>query len=44
MPFDTSIDLHGMVPNIEKVLTQEFRGVPSNKITEVTITLDELRD
>lgn len=43
MPFDTSIDLHGMVPNIEKVLTDEFKGVPTNKITEVTITLDELK-
>lgn len=42
-PFNTSIDLHGMVPSIEKVLTDEFKNVPKNKITDTTLMIDELK-
>lgn len=42
-PFDTTIDLHGMVPSYEKILTKEFEGIGKNKVTDVTLTLDELK-
>ena len=40
-PFDTSINLHGMVPTIQR--EQSFKDVAKNKISDVEITFDELK-
>lgn len=42
-PFDTSINLHGMVPSIEKVLKEQFAGLSKNKISEINLELPELQ-
>jgi hypothetical protein len=42
--FDPSINLDGMVPSIERVEAECFKGIPANKITSIDFTLHELKD
>lgn len=42
-PFDTSIDVHGMVPAIQKTETEMFKDIPKNKITKHSFTFEELK-
>ena len=42
-PFDTSINLHGMVPSIERRERAMFKNVPKNKIVSHTFQFDELK-
>ena len=43
-PFDTSINLHGMVPSIQKVEKDMFKDVPKNKVGNYEFKFDELKD
>lgn len=43
-PFDTSINLHGMVPSILKTEKDRFKDVPRNKVETYEFRLDELKD
>ena len=42
-PFNTSINLHGMVPSIERTEKDLFKNVPKNKITSHTFEFNELK-
>ena len=42
-PFDTSINLHGMVPSIERKERDIFKNIPKNKIVSETFEFNELR-
>ena len=42
-PFDTSINLHGMVPSIQRTEKEMFKNVPKNKILAKKFTFEELR-
>jgi hypothetical protein len=42
-PFNTSINLHGMVPSIERTEKELFKNVPKNKITSHTFEFNELK-
>lgn len=42
-PFDTSINLHGMVPSILRTEKEMFKNVPKNKILAKTFTFEELK-
>lgn len=42
-PFDTSINLHGMVPSFLRVEKAMFKNVPKNKIIDTEFTFDELK-
>jgi len=43
-PFDTSINLHGMVPSIQKVEKDMFKDVPKNKVGNYEFNFEELKD
>ena len=43
-PFDTSINLHGMVPSHTRIEKDCFKGVPKNKILTKSFDFDELKD
>ena len=40
-PFDTSINLHGMVPSIIK--SEKFKNIPKNKLISRTLNFNELK-
>ena len=42
-PFDTSINLHGMVPSFQRIEKSMFKNVPKNKIVDTSFTFDELK-
>jgi hypothetical protein len=42
-PFDTSINLHGMVPSFQRVEKTMFKNVPKNKIVDTEFTFEELK-
>lgn len=41
--FDTSVNLHGMVPSILKFEKEAFKDVPKNKITDFEVKLEEMK-
>jgi len=42
-PFDTSINLHGMVPSIQRTEKDMFKNVPKNKILSKEFVFEELK-
>jgi translation elongation factor EF-1beta len=42
-PFDTSINLQGLEPKISKVIKDNLKDIPKNKITEHEFVFEELK-